>query len=594
MGVLVTADEYHGNGEAITLHQVDLLFPEEKLRELTQWTVDDADDVALAAWALRSDPERARHWGPRARGVAVDTDRGFRFRGRTAALTEIVDWLNRDDPDNRVLVLTGSPGAGKSAILGRIVTTADRELRERAPRDDYVYAPEGSVACAVHAKGKTALEVASEIARAASAALPETIEVFAAGIREALSDLGPYRFNVVIDALDEATSPSQTRAIVTQVILPLVNTCADIGVQVVVGSRRYDNNGDLLDVFEEAAVIIDLDDARFFQQEDLAAYALATLQLSGAERLGSPYADERIAGPVAVRIAALSRQNFLIAGLTALDHGRHDHAPVDPAGLTVASEVKELLLGYLQRLEPVAGLSPTMALTALAFAENPGLPLGLWQAAVHALTGEHVSERSLALLARSSAANFLVESSGPDSTQSFRLFHQALNDSLLTHRARDTAPVKDHRAVTRDFAAHGRAASWAHAPAYLLRSLSSHAARAGLLDELLADDEFLLYADLPRLTALEDGPLVPEGRARVRLLRLTPQAARASAAERCALFSVTETLEHLGDSYRSARPAGALPRTLGRRVSPHGADRPEGARWPRECGMRVHLRRFRR
>jgi len=47
-----------------------------------------------------------------------------------------------------------------------------------------------SVACAVHAKGKTALEVAAEIARAASARLPGEPGDLAPALREALAGRG--------------------------------------------------------------------------------------------------------------------------------------------------------------------------------------------------------------------------------------------------------------------------------------------------------------------------------------------------------------------------------------------------------------------
>ena len=53
--------------------------------------------------------------------------------------------------------------------------------------DDAVRASLGSVSCAVHAKGKTALEVAEEIARAASAALPDEPDDLAPAIRATLS-----------------------------------------------------------------------------------------------------------------------------------------------------------------------------------------------------------------------------------------------------------------------------------------------------------------------------------------------------------------------------------------------------------------------
>ena len=100
-------------------------------------------------------------------------------------------WLDRAVPDRRVLVVTGSPGVGKSAVLGRIVTTADPGIRASLPPgDEAVRASLGSVSCAVHAKGKTALEVAEEIARAASAALPGEPDDLAPAIRDALSQRG--------------------------------------------------------------------------------------------------------------------------------------------------------------------------------------------------------------------------------------------------------------------------------------------------------------------------------------------------------------------------------------------------------------------
>ena len=167
----------HGNGDgrAITLHQADLCFPDQKLTALTSFAAEAAGEAALEqwGWTLTRDPEGIRHWRPRARGVNIDSERGYRFRGRAAALTRIAGWLDRAVPDRRVLVVTGSPGVGKSAVLGRIVTTADAVIRASLPPgDEAVRARPGSVSCAVHARAKTALEVAEEIARAASRQAP--------------------------------------------------------------------------------------------------------------------------------------------------------------------------------------------------------------------------------------------------------------------------------------------------------------------------------------------------------------------------------------------------------------------------------------
>jgi hypothetical protein len=63
--------------------------------------------MAAWGWSLSGDIEGTRHWRLRRRGVGTDSERGYRFRGRTAALESIRDWLDRDRPDRRVLMVTG-------------------------------------------------------------------------------------------------------------------------------------------------------------------------------------------------------------------------------------------------------------------------------------------------------------------------------------------------------------------------------------------------------------------------------------------------------------------------------------------------------
>jgi len=159
--------------------------------------------------------------------------------------------------------------------------------------------------------------VALEIARAASAPIPDQPDELVDGLHSVLADRGGPRFNLVVDALDEASNPREARAILSQLLLPIAATCAAVGAQVVVGMRRVDDAGPLLELFGTAAVTIDLDQPRYFARDDLIAYTLATLQLRGSERLDSPYRDEVVAGPVAQRIAELAEPNFLVAGLVA-------------------------------------------------------------------------------------------------------------------------------------------------------------------------------------------------------------------------------------------------------------------------------------
>ncbi|HYA50041.1 MAG TPA: WD40 repeat domain-containing protein, partial [Streptosporangiaceae bacterium] len=276
------------------------------------------------------------------------------------------------------------------------------------------------------------------------------------------------------------------------------------------------------------------------------------------ERPGNPYADDTIAGPAASAIAAMASRNFLIAGLIARSRGLHDSEAADPSQLAFSATVDSALAAYLERLSPAAGLPADRALTALAFAEAPGLPARLWQLAIEAIDGTHVAAEDLTRFARSSAANFLVETGGetaagdhgPRGSIVYRLFHQALNDALLRARAEVMPRADDEHALTLAFTRHGRRSRWKDVPPYLLRSLPAHAAAAGLADDLLRDDDYLLHADLRRLIQSADGARSAPGRRRAQLLRLTPRAITAGPRDRAGLFSVTEALDDLGTSYR--------------------------------------------
>ena len=228
----------------------------------------------------------------------------------------------------------------------------------------------------------------------------------------------------------------------------------------------------------------------------MVAYALSCLQLAGDERTGNPYADEMTALPVARRIADLSGRNFLIAGMVARSHGLFDDQAADPEQLSFRPTVDSVVTDYLQHISPVGGLSPEHALTALAFAEPPGMPLNLWRLTIDAIYGTKTSITVLTRFARSEAANFLIETSGHDRLTAFQLSHPALKDALLRARSQTTPWTEDQRAITVAFISHGRKSNWTDAPSYLFRSLTSHAASGGMIDDLLNDDAYLRHADL--------------------------------------------------------------------------------------------------
>ncbi|GAA3452270.1 trypsin-like peptidase domain-containing protein [Dactylosporangium matsuzakiense] len=552
---LIVERRNDGNGKALTLLRADHEMPHLRIAKRASWRAKDADGVALDAWgwSLINDPEMGQHWLPKARGT-VDASESGRFRGRSAALQNIVDWLDRPAPDGRVLVVTGSPGVGKSAVLGRIITTADEDIRKHlADDDDAVRATVGAVHCAVHAKGKTALEIAAEVARGASVALPTQPGDVILALRRRL-DFPQARFNLIVDALDEAVSPVQARKLLDDVLKPLAAQCADVGVQVIIGSRRADDAGDLLARLADA-VLIDLDNADYFAEADLAAYARVTLRQASEKTNSRAYTEDSVAGPVADRIAALSAQNFLVAGLTALTYGQREGPAILSAAVAFTPTVGAALAAYIHQLRPVGRAPAELVLSVLAHAEAPGLPLPLWRTGIAAFGGT-VSEEDLLAFAHGAAANFLVETGAEHRPPAFRLFHQALNDALLPASGR----ASNERKLLKAWLDLGRESEWRTGADYLRRSLPTHAVRADDIDTLLADDEYLLHGDLRRLTPAAERARTDLGKARAALLHGTPLAGSAGPAERAAMFSVVERLDGLASDLPpfSAAPYRAL------------------------------------
>ncbi|HEY8471188.1 MAG TPA: trypsin-like serine protease [Natronosporangium sp.] len=545
IGLVVKAsvvDPQHGAGHALTLYAADQVL-KLGLGALDAW-----------GWRLGDDPEADRHWLSRSR-AGHDGGADHRFHGRSAALRRIVDWLERPAPDGAVLVLTGSPGAGKSAVLGRIVTTADPVVRNQLPADDWaVRARPGAVACAVHLRGKTARETAREIARGASVRLPDAPADLVPALRERLESRRlagiEARFNLVLDALDEMAGPGEARRLITEVLLPLADTGRTWNAQVLVGTRAQDADGDLLGLLADQAAVIDLDSPTYFSRADLVGYVEGLLHRAAAGRDGSPYTNPAVTGPVAQRIATQAGSSFVAAELAARAYGERGLVPSASEQRPTADTVGEALDAYLDGLAPVGTTPARLVLTALAYAELPGLPLPLWRAAVVVLGGS-VTEAELADFARDSAGAFLVEANTGPAVRSYRLAHQAVAEALRARRAANGRAERDEYLIFRallEVARYGP--GWSTGYDYYREHLPAHAARAGRVDTLLADDWYLLHCDLRRLAVAAETAQTPVGQARARLLRLTPEAFDAGPAERAAMFAVTQRIDRLDSKFR--------------------------------------------
>ncbi|BBH70864.1 hypothetical protein ACTI_75490 [Actinoplanes sp. OR16] len=404
--------------------------------------------------------------------------------------------------------------------------------------------PPATISFAIHAKGKSALEVAREIAVAVGVDRPEQVGDLL------LSLQGVHAFTVVVDALDEARTSDEARSIAQEILRPLAESRRGTGSRILLGARRRDDQGDLLKVLGPGSIEIDLDRSENFELEDLVAYALMTLRLARDEEQ-NPYRNSIEAESIARRIATIAAPNFLVAGLVARTHGLYDTTVVSPEDVVFDGSVEDAFRRYLRRVPPIEGLGADQVLAGLAFAEVPGLPVELWCLAIETQSGHALHAAALRRFSRTAAGNFIIEFSDSGSETSFRLYHQALNDTLIAWRAElGSSAVEDERSWTRALVDFGRRVGWSNSPRYLLQSLPTHAERAGLVDELLTDTEVVLYADMSGLLAVSDRAQSREARAIVRLIRLTPNAFEQRAAERIASFSVVESLEGLGTTFR--------------------------------------------
>lgn len=163
-------------------------------------------------------------------------DDGWFFVGRRQPSKQLIRWLA--EAENGVLVVTGPPGVGKSAFLGRMAVLADSAsqpaCRVLGLFDDSTgtHPPIGSFDAVVHAKNRRVEEVASEIAAQLSIDLGESSN-HANDLITALSD-SRRRVTVLLDALDEAEPGEET--LIARDVLRAIGGLS--GCRVVVGTRQ--------------------------------------------------------------------------------------------------------------------------------------------------------------------------------------------------------------------------------------------------------------------------------------------------------------------------------------------------------------------
>jgi len=460
-----------------------------------------------------------------ARGGAPESERSW-FTGRAAEVDRVVKWVQSGVPGMHVV--TGAPGTGKSAIVGRVVSLSNPSERQRLSEegDDWGHADpgEGSIQAHIHARGLTADRAADllgvELVRCGLIERQDAhrnASELVGQVQRAVADGAPPPV-LVIDGLDEA------RGEAFSVAEDLLGRLSEHAV-VIVSTReisRSDRRGSLIATLAPQGAELDLDDPPIHEsgRRDIRDYVAARLS-DVSERM-----DPQAVADHLNREASLADSPFLLARLVA---DRLSASPIDTAGIGwerhVSGSIGDALDADMASLALGATVDAAATaralLTGLTWGLGAGLPEDEWLCVASVAVGAKEVDRASAAWVLDQLGRYIVQD-GQDGVAVYRLVHQSLADHLRApYRGTFDAPF-DPDALPIAHALTGRYAELlksgldARAPTYLWRYAWRHAAGAGTagleLLRAIAADEPLLAPDVGPAAMFVSDVLVQVGR----------------------------------------------------------------------------------
>ncbi|GAB2667788.1 hypothetical protein GCM10027088_53140 [Nocardia goodfellowii] len=430
----------------------------------------------------------ARHFLDRAAGIGRLTDRMVGcFSGRKKQLVGLSAWMDQPRAGG-ICVVTGSPGAGKSALLGIMVCAAHPVLRRPTKMlwDDVERTPyQVDNLAAVHARQRGVAAIVRSVANQLGLDEGRGMEDL---LRQLRSSKKPPPV-IVVDAVDEAQNPM---AVLHEFLLPLAKSeRADGGpvARLLAGFRPYSQLRPLLDLAQKQDQLYDLDEVTVdVLEEDLYKYVTTLLRTVASYRQSGGGAVGAFAAEVARILSCLHGGGpFLVAGL----YTRHlvssfpDARTLSAdAALRLGRAVPHSLPSVLEIDLAARADQPFVrpVLTALARAREQGMPVTvLARIAACFCEGKKISLAEVRQ-ALTEAKFYIRQSSDVDGTTVYRLFHQALVDhlwqpaDLLDSMLDPLGPTNDR--------------DWAAAEPYVLQHVLAEAGSRS--HEILSDPGFLL------------------------------------------------------------------------------------------------------
>lgn len=320
------------------------------------------------------------------------------FTGRTAQVDRVVGWIKSGTPGLRVV--TGKPGTGKSAIVGRVVSlsnSAERDLLlTTGPPFRHADPGPDSVAAAVHARAMDADRVADLLSRQLVAAglIPEP-DGPRRGAAELVGVISALKEPpvIVVDGLDEARGESFS--IATSLLTKLANYAI-----VIVSTRQAHRVAGGAPLLTELSPTETLDLDETDDEADVRDYVLARL----GSRVPPSTVDE------------LAKLPFLTAWML-----------TDQVLADGGADLKLSLDAAFDR-ELAKVPSARALLTALTWSYGAGFPEEEWRAVAEALSGEQFSRADITAVLTELGRHIVQD--GEEGTAVFKLTHQTFADHL--------------------------------------------------------------------------------------------------------------------------------------------------------------------
>ncbi|MEV7078006.1 AAA family ATPase [Streptomyces sp. NPDC093516] len=475
----------------------------------------------------------AIHFATRATGAPHQTRMSGRcfFAGRKDQLADLSQWMD-EGRGSSLRVVTGSPGAGKSALIGVLVCLSHPDLYEATPAvaskiPSHLQPSYRESIAAVHARGRDLHQILSSIARQLNITHRDEVELTSAHLIQEILNTDAHPV-IIVDALDEAVRPVD---VMSNLLLPLSNASNAQGkpaCRILVGTRPWSQFDVLLKAAERRGGLTNLDEIPSATVErDLKQYIVDLLRDHPFYRsVDQKAAVQQIAESVASILAHRDVVGaFLIAGLFVHQIAAELTAKsVAEICAVVPRSLPQMLELHLTQLkgQNLRWMRPIMA--ALAHAKGEGMPAAVIQAASVAFmpnedtrddTPSRPTDREVAEVLEA-ASFYLRHSIDSDGRILYRLFHQALADHLinfpLDQFRRTQNKTSDARGLLHslrslvmlptDCSGNFQRNLWKAAPPYLLRHAIQHALDADEVDSLLLDSEFLVHAEPSTLLQL--------------------------------------------------------------------------------------------